>query len=303
MNKLNVLIWNVQDLFIFLDKHKDEDIPSMGEPAWQLLSSSLKPNKEHLKVTQIASLILDKDFDLCLLTEIGGEESLDNFNKFFLQSKYEVVHYPTNSDRGIDLGILVKKELAHFCKHKFHNHKVFARGALQFEINLGKDNHFRFFLTHLKSKLSKALDFEGRTQRGSEVKKLCEIYEKEQRKNEIPTFICGDFNGIIRGEDTEAELAHFRQMHALEDIFEHMNRDTFERATYAYFDKHHDLNLMQLDYAICEKRWMDRVDPKSAVIGFEGENRANIEISRAQRLLAPSDHYPIFLSLRVISSP
>ena len=300
MDKLNVLIWNVQDLFIFLDKHKDEDLTTIGEPAWQLLSTSLKANKEHSKVTQLADVILGNNYDICLLTEVGGEESLSNFNKYFLGEQFSVIHYPTNSERGIDLGILVKKDLVSKTKHKFHNHKVFARGALQFELKLDDKNHYRFFLTHLKSKLSKALDFEGRTQRNSEVVKLCEIYEKEQNKNEIPTFICGDFNGIIRGEDTEAELSHFENSQGLVDIFEHLNRDTFERGTYSFFDKHGNLNLMQLDYAVCEKKWAHLIDPQSAVIDFEGQNRVNIEVSRAQRLLSPSDHYPISLILKLI---
>ena len=59
----------------------------MTEPKWQLLSSSLKPNKELNKVKDIANLIESFDFDLCLLTEIGGKESLDNLNKFFFVLK------------------------------------------------------------------------------------------------------------------------------------------------------------------------------------------------------------------------
>lgn len=299
MKHLNVLIWNVQDLFIFLDKHKDEDIKALEEPKWQLLSSSLKANKEHSKVKELAKFILDLDFDLCLLTEIGGKESLDNFNKFFLNSNYTVVHHPTNSDRGIDLGILIKNKLADKTKHKFHNHKVFARGVLQLELKLDESNHFRFFLTHLKSKLSKASDFEGRTQRALEVKKLCEIYAKERSKKDIPTFVCGDFNGIISKEDTEEELAQFEKTLGLVDILEHLDRDSFDRGTYTFFDRQKNLNLMQLDYALCEAKWSNLINKSSSVIDFSGNERRVIEISRAQRLLAPSDHYPIRLDINL----
>lgn len=299
MKHLKVLIWNLQDLFIFLDKHRDEDIRTVKEPQWQLLSSSLKSNKEHSKTKDIAALIEALDFDICLLTEIGGKESLDNFNQFFLQSKYVVVHYPSNSDRGIDLGALVKRELEPLIKHKFYNHKNFARGALQLELHLDQNNSFRFFLTHLKSKLSKAQDFEGRSQRALEVQKLCKIYAKEKQKNDIPTFVCGDFNGVINGEDTEVELGHFESSQGLIDIFEHLKRDVFERGTYAYFDRQRNLNLMQLDYAVCEQRWSNLILESSAVIDFEGNHRSSIEVSRAQRQLAPSDHYPIRLDLKL----
>lgn len=299
MKQLKVLIWNLQDLFIFLDKHQAEDIQSITEPKWQLLSSSLKANKELAKVKDIAKLIDSFSFDICLLTEIGGKESLDNLNKFFLNSNYSVIHYPSNSDRGIDLGALVKVELLPLMKHKFHNHKVFARGALQLELRLDDKNHFRFFVTHLKSKLSKESDFEGRSQRSLEVMKLCEIYTKENSKKEIPTFICGDFNGVISGADTEEELAYFEQSSGLIDIFEHLGRGTFDRGTYAYFNRQGILNLMQLDYAVCETQWKDLVLESSAVVDFEGQYRSSIEVSRSQRMQAPSDHYPIKLNLKI----
>lgn len=299
MKQLKTLIWNLQDLFIFLDKYHEENINEITEPKWQLLSSSLKANKELSKVRDIANLIKNLDFDLCLFTEIGGKESLDNLNKFFLNSNYTVIHHDSNSDRGIDLGAIVKNEYVSCIKHKFHNDKVFARGALQVEIHLDSSNKFRFFLTHLKSKLSKASDFEGRSQRANEVKKLCEIYAKEKRKNDIPTFICGDFNGVINGADTEVELEHFEKSQGLVDIFEHLGRNTFDRGTYTYFNKQGALNLMQLDYAVCEQKWRDLVQKSSSVIDFEGNYRSSIEVSRAQRFKSPSDHYPIQLELKI----
>lgn len=299
MKQLSALIWNVQDLFIFLDKHHDEDIQTLTEPKWQLLSSSLKSNKEHAKVIELATFISNLKFDICLLTEIGGEESLDNFNKFFLNSEYTVIHHPSNSDRGIDLGVLIKNELAPKTKHKFHSEKVFARGVLQLELKIDKSNHFRFFLTHLKSKISKATDFEGRSQRALEVKKLCDIYVKERAKKDIPTFVCGDFNGVINKDDTEEELALFESSLGLVDILEHLEKETFDRGTYAYFNKQGQLNLMQLDYALCEAKWADLIDKTSSIIDFTGIKRRAIELNRAQRLLAPSDHYPIRLNINL----
>ena len=298
MSSLKVLIWNVQDLFIFIDKYHDENLEQISEAKWQLLSSSLKNNKEIHKVKEISSLIQKLDFDLCLLTEVGGRESLENLNKHFLNSKYDVIHFPTNSDRGIDLGMLAKKDFYQESKAEFHCDKVFARGVLQYEIKLKSGDSFRFFLTHLKSKLSKENDFEGRSQRKSEVERLCAIYEEKIKLEDMPTFICGDFNGIISGKETEPELTVFKNKHDLYDVLELLQRSSFDSGTYTYFDKHQNINLMQLDYALCDEKWKKLLTNSTEVLNFDGGPRSGIETSRKQRALAPSDHYPIFLNIK-----
>ncbi len=292
-------MWNVQDLFIFLDKHTNENVAELSEAKWQLLSTSLKANKEIAKVKEISDLIKKEDFDLCLFTEVGGAESLQNLNKHFLDGAYDVVHLPSNSDRGIDLGILAKKEFREKSEFKFHGDKVFARGALQYELNYDDKNKFRFFLTHLKSKLSKASDFEGRSQRSLEVQKLCSIFNQENQREELASFVCGDFNGIIAGAETEPELKYFKESSQLQDIFEYLKKGPFERGTYTYFNKQGDINLMQLDYALCTEKWKHLIDKDTRIMNFDGSERTAIEISRKQRMSAPSDHYPIFLKIRL----
>lgn len=281
-----------------MDKYKDEDIESLSEAKWQLLTTSFKSNKELEKVKGIRDLILQVNPDICLFTEVGGEESLANFNQYFLKKSYDLFHTPTNSDRGIDLGILFKPELKRHSKFKFHSQRVFARGVMQYELYFNKQQRFTFLLTHLKSKLNKAGDFEGRSQREKEVDKLIEIYKKVSRDSNIPTAICGDLNGIIYEDESEFELAKFAKNMGLIDIFAHLNKSHFDRSTYVYYNNNQS-HLMQLDYFLIEQKWLGFIEQNSQILDFDGTTRVTITNNLSEKQRCPSDHYPVLINLNL----
>ena len=131
---MKILLWNLQDFFVFLDKHPDDQDPTLlSEAHWQMASSSFKENKSLQHVKAMSDLIKQTEPDLCLFTEVGGKESLENLNKYFLNNKYKVIHYTTNSDRGIDLGILASKDL-NFLGDKIYRDSVFSRGVLELRL-------------------------------------------------------------------------------------------------------------------------------------------------------------------------
>ena len=188
-NTLKCLLHNTQDLFLFMDKYKDEIVHELTEPKWQMLSTSLLPNKNLKKLLALKETYKAHDPDILLLIEVGGSESLNNFNKYFLDDAYEVFTSASNSDRGIDLGFMVKKEIASFFEFSAYvdnllsNQKKFSRGV--FELKLKKEEEIKmiFLLTHLKSKLNlKKLDFEGRGQRQAETMELAKIYQSLKMK-------------------------------------------------------------------------------------------------------------------------
>lgn len=295
--KLKVLLWNVQDLFVFMDKYQGEDLKTLSEAKWQLLTTSLKKNKELHKLHGLAGAINTQQPDIILLVEVGGLESVQNFNQYFLKNEYKPIHFNSNSDRGIDLAVLCKKNLTKNIRTKFHKHKVFARGVLQFEYRPTENERFIFLLTHLKSKLNKAGDFEGRTQREKEVKKLIEIFDKVSENNQFPTFICGDLNGIIYQNETEPELDLFATKSGLFDVFEHLDRSHFERATYVYYNDQGNAHLMQLDYCLFHKKWLSLINKSSRVIDFDGQTRTSLVSNLTQKRDSPSDHYPVLINL------
>lgn len=281
-----------------MDKFKGEDLQELTEAKWQILTTSFNPNKSLIKVKAIAELIEKIQPDICLLTEVGGLESLSNFNLFFLQNHFEVICPKSNSDRGIDLGILLKKELKESHHIKFHKKKVFARGVLELTLK-HHEKRITFLLTHLKSKISKATDFEGRSQRQIEVHELVKIFQKIDQKYKQPLFICGDLNGILCPDTTDIELLDLANKLGLKDVFEHLNRDNFERASFLYYNTSQETHLMQLDYFLLSDQWRELIDPASCVLDFDGGKRETIPATRDIKLNQPSDHYPLYIKLNL----
>jgi len=296
--KLKILVWNLQDLFIFMDKYQGEDLSTLSEPKWQLLTTSFKISKPLDKIWAMRDLIQKVSPDICLFTEVGGRESLENFNKYFLDEEFEIVHHDTNSNRGIDIGMMVKKDLPHSYKHTFHAQKVFARGVLELNIEVN-NKHLHFLLTHLKSKLNlKGKDFEGRSQREREVLQLIDIAKDILSKENTNVFIAGDLNGIIVDEEaTEPELGHFANKLGLVDAMKRQNRPNFECCTYIYYNKQSEGIMMQLDYFLMQDTTANLLCEDSMVLDFTGNVRTNYPKNFKEKMAHPSDHFPLFINL------
>jgi hypothetical protein len=152
-------------------------------------------NKPLEKTLSIAETIKHYSPDVLMLSEVGGKESLVNFNKHFLNEEYEVLLLEGNSDRGIDLGYLVKKnlglkpeveshkkrpiwflyprELKEYKKITRKNSLKFSRDVLELKLKKDDETWMIFLLVHLKSKLDMdKKDFEGRARRQAELKEL-----------------------------------------------------------------------------------------------------------------------------------
>ncbi|MEX1099353.1 MAG: hypothetical protein WEB87_02935, partial [Bacteriovoracaceae bacterium] len=216
--KLDLLLFNTQDLYVFIDKYKGEDLETMDEARWQCLSTSFFPNKPLQKIFSIKNIIEQAAPDVVMLVEVGGRQSLENFNRHFLGEKYIALLEDSNSNRGIDVGFLCKKgrpgetfQLLNHSASELKDGLRFARGL--FELRVYQDETLKccLLLTHLKSKLNlKKEDFEGRSLRGAEVKFIAEHYQKLQDKHpDVPVCVCGDMNGIIYKNDTDEELKPF----------------------------------------------------------------------------------------------
>lgn len=290
-----------------MDKYKGEDIDHLNNPQWQLLSTSFYPNKQLDKIIEITNIIKDNDPDIIMLVEIGGLESLNNYNQYFLNNKYKPYMAPSNSNRGIDVGYLVKNEsklnvkFKSYTKDKLSNGNKLSRGLFELKVN-DSDNKLKafFYLTHLKSKLDlEKKDFEGRDQRSAEVNYICEKV-KANRINfpGIPHYICGDLNGIIYQEQTEPELSAFKK-YGFSDVFEHLQKPSDERITYYYFDKSHNRNGFQLDYFLVHQSDKNTIQVDSKVLPFDHHYCAFPPDNLKEKLKMPSDHMPVLVNLKL----
>lgn len=313
MSKLKIMVLNAQDLFLFMDKHNHAEIPvtELTEIKWQLMSSSLFSNKSKEKCLMLAHTIKEAEADIVMVTEVGGPESLHNFAKYVLDDQYLAMSLPSNSDRGIDLGYLVKKSLAY--KVEMHTHidyplpypaKRFSRDVLRLDLKNEDKVEMILLLVHIKSKLNlRGEDFEGRTRRSLEVKGLLEIYGNLAHSHpDIPILIGGDFNGHAGETDTEEEFKSIYQDTDLKDIAYLTNLPEEDRFSYIYFNRGGNRFVQQIDYLFLSERFSHLLEKTECyfpryktITGAPLPTPTRVE----QKNTLPSDHYPFLATLNI----
>jgi endonuclease/exonuclease/phosphatase family metal-dependent hydrolase len=309
MNQLKVMVLNAQDLFLFMDKWDGTSVNELSEIKWNLMSSSLINNKTKEKCLMLARTILDAEADIVMLTEVGGPESLHNFSRFLLKDQYASYSLPSNSDRGIDLGYLVKKTLPY--KVDLHSHidyilpepaRRFSRDVLR--LDLIENDHIKLvlLLVHIKSKLDmQKKDFEGRRRRVLEVKGLIEIYKSLEAKN-VPVLIGGDFNGHAGEKDTEEEFRQIYEQTDLKDIAYLAQVPEEERFSYIYFNRGGNRFVQQIDYLFISDKYAPLIIPSECLFPrYKTVEGLALPIPKRmeQKNILPSDHYPFLATLRL----
>ena len=306
---LKTMVLNAQDLFLFMDKHDQTSLEDLTETKWQLMSSSLFFNKSKDKCIALAQTIRDSGADIVMMTEIGGHESLANFARFVLNDEYISLSLPSNSDRGIDLGYLIKKTLPY--ELALHTHvdfalpapaKRFSRDVLRLDLIRNEKIEMIFLLVHIKSKLDlKRADFEGRTRRVHEVKGLLQIYEK-LLVHQVPILVGGDFNGHAGEKDTEEEFKAIYQDTDLKDIAFLANIPEEERFSYIYFTRGGNRFVQQIDYLFISEKFTHLIEPGECYFPrYKNPSGTPMPIPTRmeQKNTLPSDHYPFLASLRL----
>lgn len=311
MMNLKVMVLNAQDLFLFMDKWDGTHVKDLTEIKWNLMSSSLINNKSKEKCLMLARTILDSEADVIMVTEVGGPESLSNFSKYLLNDEFEAFSLPSNSDRGIDLGYLVRRSLPWKPRiQTYVNYPLpeparrFSRDVLRMDFLDGEDVKLILLLVHIKSKLDlRKNDFEGRTRRVLEVKGLVEIYQSLNHHN-VPVLIGGDFNGHAGEKDTEEE---FRQIYAntdLKDIAFLAGVPEDERFSYIYFNRGGNRFVQQIDYLFISERFSHLIEPSECLFPrYKTVEGLALPIPKRmeQKNILPSDHYPFLATLRIDS--
>lgn len=310
---MKVMVLNAQDLFLFMDKHDHGNIPvtELTEIKWQLMSSSLFSNKSKEKCQMLGNAIIDAQADIVMVTEVGGPESLSNFAKYVLNDAYYSLSLPSNSDRGIDLGYLIKRTVPY--KVEIHTHidfelpypaKRFSRDVLRLDLIDDDKIKMIFLLVHIKSKLNlRGADFEGRTRRVLEVKGLIDIYQELEKKHpDVPILIGGDMNGHAGENDTEEEFKQIYSLTDLKDIAFLAKIPEDERFSYIYFNRGGNRFVQQIDYLFISEKFAPMIDPTECYFPrYKNLTGAPLPIPKRmeQKNTLPSDHYPFLATLRV----
>ena len=309
---MRLVQFNVENLFINLEKKSTHLDPTrMTEKEWQSSSASIYENKPLHKVKQLAQIIDQLNPDVLALCEVGGLESLDNFNFYFLQNRYACFLIEGNSDRGIDVGYLVRKELEPRATLKTYREREFVSGTGQ-KIFFARDvaelrlnNSFGalqaiVLLLHLKSKWDREGDDpQGSYRREAEFKTLLQI-QKElagQVAADIPIVLTGDFNGIIYPPEQEAEFAQILETN-YKDTLEFSSVLPEHRFTQVQVSPYQQPKKVQLDYILLPETHQALVQ-SSFVFRFQDEFGMELPVPSTMTAKGemPSDHYPVVCDL------
>ncbi|MBC7540775.1 MAG: hypothetical protein H7281_18285 [Bacteriovorax sp.] len=280
------------------------------------------------KIEWIARTIKDINADITMMCEVGGIESLDLFNTKYLNSEYTPFLLKGNSDRGIEMGYLVKKEFALNTLHISHanesiefnyhfeimENKKLLPGA-QYpthkfsrdisELRILKDDKvvMILLLVHLKSKWDRdGIDFNGKERRKAELKALVKTYNRLRAEFnfQVPVIVSGDLNGIAQKGLQEPEFDDLYTFTDLEDVLEVIDEPHERRLSFFYFGKENNREAYQLDYILLPRELHPLVKKEdSGIYLFRDTNGVPLSYPKEnyQRYALPSDHYPIVASL------
>lgn len=285
------------------------------------------------KIEWIARTISEIDADVTMLCEMGGLDSLDLFNTKYLDSQYYTALLKGNSDRGIEMGYLIKKSSPFDFKHLSHAHssiefnyafeieenkKQLPGLALPYpphkfsrdisELRLIKDNKVSMIilLVHLKSKWDRdGVDWLGKERRKAELKALVKTYNRLRAEFnfQVPVVVAGDLNGSAQKGLQEPEFDDLYQLTDLEDVMEVTNEPYEQRLSFFYFGKESAREAYQLDYILLPKELHAHVKKEdSGIYLFRDSHGVALPYPKEsyQRYALPSDHYPVVADLNFL---
>ena len=262
------------------------------------------------------------------MAEVGGLESLQNFNKYFLSGIYQEQLIEGNSDRGIDVGVMYRKSLDLHFEYQSNKSRpieflyphelmgqtknaatmrgshLFSRDASELHVfdKVGGNTILIALTTHLKSKLdSDRIDPLGRRRREAEAKTLGKIYNELSQRHDCPILVTGDFNGNASSKNRAEEFVELFNSTDLKDCFDLLDIPDEERHTFFY--SHYGwMQATQLDYALIGEKFKDRlIKNGSGVITYSNSIGEQLRRPRTRydKDLMPSDHLPVVINIQI----
>ncbi|WP_291516049.1 hypothetical protein [Bdellovibrio sp. ArHS] len=309
-----------------------KEVLELSETQWQRLSSSVYENKSLKKTGDIAKALKEINADIVMLCEVGGFESLKNFNHLFMDDAYSPCLIEGNSERNIDVGFLIRKNSPFYFDLQSNKNRPInylyphERQSLQsgYPVKGGKvttshrfsrdvaelrlfktDKEKPFFiilLSHLKSRLDpERIDPNGFERRQAELRTLLEIYrELETVHPDVPILMAGDFNGNASLINTDEEFKDIYSQTPLKDVFEVMNLAQEARATFYQVRNGQRVEGRQIDFAFLSPTLQKLIKAGSAhVHKYKDEFGMERDIPRTMDAKShfPSDHNPIVFEI------
>ncbi|MBY0315192.1 MAG: endonuclease/exonuclease/phosphatase family protein [Bdellovibrionales bacterium] len=312
--RLKICELNAENLFISLEYYENNDFENISESQWrQLALPQLRHKQKPLsKVWGLHNAILDINPDILMLIEVGGKESLDHFNRYFLKEAYKVHYIETNSKRGIDLAFLLKKDLVYTAKTVSNREtpvKIpllqgtrwttrFSRDVVELHLFENSELKLILLLTHLKSKISTETDFQGRDLRRAEAEALANLYENIRKKHpEVGVVVGGDFNSDLKSPELELILNT-----DLSDFHDLLESSEESRISLVHFDYQGKAHPQTLDYLLVSPHLKNKViKEESYTYRYKSfyDLPHPLPTTVHERYHMPSDHFPLVVTLEI----
>lgn len=254
------------------------------------------------KTKAIAEVFHHIEPDIAFLMEVGGLASLEHFNDRYLNNQYRVFLKKGNSNRGIEIGYLIKrsflkeyklvvdlishahkpinflyphehqenkKAMIKGQKHRHHSHRMsrdLAELRIYAEDDCQKEKPRLIFLgAHLKSKLDRdCIDWQGTKRRRAEMKYCVETFLKRKKsfKDQCPIFLTGDFNGECHQGKFDPEFQELSLLEGVQDFSDHLKLPREECVSFIGMDKSKKPFPLQLDYFFYHQKWHQFIEGK-----------------------------------------
>jgi Metal-dependent hydrolase len=275
---LRIASFNAENFYLLLDRdYGREELEALDGDTYLSMNTSIyNPNKDRAKIAEIARTIIENGFDLVALCEVGGMQTLEAFNRIYLDGSYDCYLFEENSNRGIFVGALLKK--GRFPGVRVRNMPgAFSRNLLKLELGEAGGG-LEVFMVHLKSQRG---DDQGIDFRIDEVDRLCSLVRRER------CIVMGDFNGILIRGMHQFEYEKFLEL-PLCDVLAAAGIPPESRHTHYYFGR--GKHFSQLDYIFCTH---------DIEILDAGVIEDCVPRNREERDRLPSDHIFIRATIRV----
>ncbi len=305
--RIKILTWNVENLFIlpeFVDASSESGLLFPAD-----LDNWLKPTA---KIKELAATINRYDPDIVFLQEVGGNHAFEVFARKYLEERYSVAHLMGNSERGIEVGYLIKKEshlnfelishakhrldLSHIKHPNINYHHFFERNVLELKLKEGPFS-LSLFGVHLKSGFDPTgKDPGGRLKRKAEVQGLVEIVEHRMQEEGGEYILLGDFNATAAPENYSEEFAPLFKLTGIHELLSTLKVPRSERATFL----HTTQREIQLDYIFFSPGCLNFIDRQTSGLVYPrdiGGGPFRWPTSTAFKQGLPSDHLPLLIEL------
>ena len=259
---------------------------------------------------QLGDILKENNPHFIALQEVEGEESIIEFNKNHLDSRYIPLMIQGNDTRDINVTLLVRKDLQiegeyhSFRNMQLEDKNVFTRdGPIFLFWPEGKKSDrkpiFGFSLRHLKSKRHRKDDPFSTLARTKEVDKGEEIHQDLYEKfgGEFPLIVLGDFNSTVNDLANAPEFTSMYNAGFRDSMDISASGAPDNRVTHTYHPKDGPTEYNQIDSIQVNSTIQEIDSVKDAGVyrykDANGQEKA-IPSSHNERKDNPSDHFPVW---------